>query len=147
MQQCSLRWKDPFVLTGERSGDREVLKAVFGGGLTREERDGMPPERRPKPVMAWKSENSLAASRTWKGIAAFMWRVVVAAVGAAFLIGPMWLMMLNTALYTGLISTTIFVTVFGFLMACVLQEPKDVLSSTAAYAAVLVVFVGLTTGS
>ena len=58
----------------------------------------------------------------------------------------MWLMVLwfNT-LYTSLIATTLFVALFGLLMASVLEKPIDVMSSTAAYAAVLVVFVGLTT--
>ncbi|KAI0893043.1 hypothetical protein F4806DRAFT_478021 [Annulohypoxylon nitens] len=59
----------------------------------------------------------------------------------------MWLMMLNDGLYTALISTTVFVAVFGALMAVVLDRHMDILSSTAAYAAVLVVFVGLTSGS
>ena len=57
---------------------------------------------------------------------------------------PMWLMMLNTDLYTALISTTVFIVVFGGTMASVLEKKMEVLARTAAYAAVLVVFVGLT---
>ena len=69
---------------------------------------------------------------------------VAAAIGTAFLVTPMWLMMLNTDLYTALISTTVFIVVFGGTMASVLEKKMEVLARTAAYAAVLVVFVGLT---
>jgi hypothetical protein len=69
---------------------------------------------------------------------------MVSATGAGFLIGPMWLMMLRGELYVTLISTTVFVVVFGALAAFFLDNHAHVLSSTAAYAAVLVVFVGLT---
>lgn len=51
-------------------------------------------------------------------------------------------MMLQGGLYTSLISTTAFVSGFGILMTYFLGEGKDVLASTAAYAAALVVFVG-----
>ncbi|CAK7229985.1 hypothetical protein SCUCBS95973_007420 [Sporothrix curviconia] len=78
---------------------------------------------------------------------AYLGRVAVAFVGAAFLIGPMWLMMLRNTLYTGLIWTTVFVSVFGILSAYWVVDYTSVLSATAAYAAVLVVFVGLTTPS
>jgi hypothetical protein len=69
-------------------------------------------------------------------------RLLTAAVGAVFLIGPMWLMVLHHTRYTSLISTSVFVGVFGMLMARSLEKPMEVLTSTAAYAAVLVVFVG-----
>lgn len=68
-------------------------------------------------------------------------------VGGIFLIAPMWLMALHNTLYTSLIATTVCVALFGLLMASVLEKPTDVMSSTAAYAAVLVVFVGLTTSN
>ena len=95
---------------------------------------------RPEPVGGTRDENF---QRAWA--AGFRHRVGAAAVGGIFLIGPMWLMVLHKTRYTVLISTTIFVTVFGLLMALVLDKLMDVLSSTAAYAAVLVVFVGLST--
>lgn len=55
----------------------------------------------------------------------------------------MWLMALETTLYWNLTTTTIFVVLFGFAVVFRLERPMDVLSTTAAYAAVLVVFVGL----
>ena len=72
----------------------------------------------------------------------FHGRLLMAAVGGVFLIGPMWLMVLHHTHYTALVSTSAFVIIFGVLMASYLNRPMDVLSSTAAYAAVLVVFVG-----
>lgn len=56
----------------------------------------------------------------------------------------MWLMVLHRTLYTALVSTTVFVVIFALAMALFLDGLKDVLSSTAAYSVVLVVFVGLT---
>ncbi|KAL4909731.1 hypothetical protein BDW74DRAFT_143611 [Aspergillus multicolor] len=72
-------------------------------------------------------------------------RILTAIVGGAFLIGPMWLMVLHNTKYTALVSTSVCVLAFGVLMASALEKPMEVLSSTAAYAAVLVVFVGTNT--
>lgn len=52
-------------------------------------------------------------------------------------------MVLHNTMWTGLISTSVFVVVFGVLVAWFLEDKEKVLASTAAYAAVLVVFVGL----
>ena len=72
--------------------------------------------------------------------------------GGVFLVGPMWLMVLQNELYTTLISTTGFVFGFGLVLSLVptfVDGAKvgldTVMSATAAYAAVLVVFVGTTT--
>lgn len=78
-------------------------------------------------------------------------RLGMAIVGGAFLIGPMWLMVLRNELYTTLITTTAFV--FGFALVISIVPTfvdgatlgmEAVMSVTAAYAAVLVVFVGTT---
>jgi hypothetical protein len=66
----------------------------------------------------------------------------MAAIGGAFLIGPMLLMVLHKTLLTTLLTSSICVFAFGLLMAMFLEKPFDVLSATAAYAAVLVVFIG-----
>lgn len=68
----------------------------------------------------------------------------MAASGAILLLGPMWLMVLHKTVYTGLITTTVCVAILGCLCSMILEKPLDVLSATSAYAAVLVVFVGLT---
>lgn len=50
-------------------------------------------------------------------------------------------------LYATYISTTVFVAVFGLIMAYFLEKYTEILSSAAAYAAALVVFVGLAVNS
>jgi hypothetical protein len=140
--------RDPFYVTGERLVDRNMLKFAMKG----RENDADPLVRaknvgeweagnvRPEPIGGTRDENY---QRAWmKG---FRHRVGAAVIGGIFLLGPMWLMVLHKTRYTALVSTTVFVSVFGLLMALVLDKLMDVLSSTAAYAAVLVVFVGLTT--
>ena len=78
---------------------------------------------------------------------AFLERLAMAIFGGIFLVGPMWLMVLKSDRYTVLISTSVFVLGFAILMAVVLYKDTmvTVMSATAAYAAVLVVFVGTTT--
>lgn len=68
----------------------------------------------------------------------------MAFVAAFMLVAPMWLMVLHNTVYTGLVTTTACVAFIGAFLSYVLEKPMDVLSGTAAYAAVLVVFVGLT---
>lgn len=72
----------------------------------------------------------------------FQRRLLAAAIGGVFLIGPMWVMVLVNSSLTSLLVTTFSVTFFGLVMASSLKDHKDVTASTAAYAAVLVVFVG-----
>ncbi len=68
---------------------------------------------------------------------------VMATLGGVFVVAPMWLMVLHNTMFTGLAATTVCVGLFGIVMTALLKEPKDILSGTAAYAAILVVFVGL----
>ncbi|KAN0098875.1 hypothetical protein V8E51_014538 [Hyaloscypha variabilis] len=86
------------------------------------------------------SNRKLATKRFYR-------RLRTAALSGVFLLGPMWLMALHPELRTVLVSTTIAVVLFGFGMSWFLEKEPDVLASTAAYAAVLVVFVGLNTNS
>ncbi|KAE9371830.1 hypothetical protein N431DRAFT_492117 [Stipitochalara longipes BDJ] len=140
--------RDPFYVTGERIVDRCMLNAAMRGKenpddplrLTQSIGQWETGNFRPEPVGGTRDENF---QRAW--ITAFHQRVGAAVVGGIFLIGPMWLMVLHKTRYTALISTTVFVTAFGLMMALFLDQKMDVLSSTAAYAAVLVVFVGLNT--
>jgi len=71
-------------------------------------------------------------------------RILIAAGGGLFLIAPMWIMVLHNTRWTALASTSAFVAMFGTVMAFWNRDPKDIVSSTAAYAAVLVIFVGAT---
>lgn len=130
---------DPFHITAELGLDRTILDAALGD-IERRDHDSM----RSTFVRNWEhglgtilpSRSDSRSKRLWS-------RIMVSLVGAGFLIGPMWLMMLKTGTYVALLSTSAFVVVFGIMMAAVLDEHIQVLSSTAAYAAVLVVFVGL----
>lgn len=138
--------KDPFCISGEKILDRNMLKSAMMGkpadSLEWAQSAGKweTGDEQPKPVGGRRYDNY---QRNW--IEGFERRVLAAVIGGIFLIGPMWLMVLHKKLYTALVSTTVFVCVFGLLMALLLDKLMDVLSSTAAYAAALVVFVGLTT--
>lgn len=71
----------------------------------------------------------------------FLKRVSMAAIGRTFLIGPMLIMILHKSLLTALLTSSICVAVFGAVLAFALDELFNVLSGTAAYGAILVVFV------
>lgn len=139
---------DPFYITGERFVERQMMQVAMDG--MENEAD---PLRWAKSANRWETAldrpepvGGTRGGNYWKAwVKGFQQRVSVAAVGGAFLIGPMWLMVLHRTLYTALVSTTVFVALFGLIMALWLDKPMDVMSATAAYAAVLVVFVGLTT--
>jgi hypothetical protein len=73
---------------------------------------------------------------------AFLQRTVVSFIGGAFLVVPMWIMVVTASQLASLVSTSVFVFVWGLMAAYALSDPIAVLSTTAAYAAVLVVFVG-----
>lgn len=134
--------RDPFLVTGDRQVCRIGFDAAEAAGLGNDM----------KLQYVWNWEESklyrpICDTRSTKRTREFAYRVVVAATGGAFLIGPMWLMVLHNTLYTVLVSTTVCVVAFGLMMAYILEKYMDILSSTAAYAAVLMVFVGLIVGS
>jgi hypothetical protein len=153
MEERSKSIRDPFLATGEYNIDNYVLDCNIDQALA----NAIANDPKAKPAASLKPwecpdsehQESICGTRnaniakTW--YLGFKYRVLLAAVGGAFLIGPMWLMVLQSGLYTTLITTTAFVAGFGILMAYCLEEGKDVLGSTAAYAAVLVVFVGAST--
>jgi hypothetical protein len=149
MSKRSEQPRDPFLVTGERQVDRYVLSQIIGNRYNELPDD----DKKEKLVEPWEPNGGdsnpivlprpLAVQKMWW--VAFGGRVLIAVLGGSFLIAPMWIMILHKTVYTGLIGTTVFVTAFGFVMAGALDQKMDVLSSTAAYAAVLVVLVGLTT--
>lgn len=69
-------------------------------------------------------------------------KVAMAMIGGSFLIAPMLIMVLYPGLVTSLVTTSACVFGFGLVMSIFLDAPFEVLSGTAAYAAVLVVFIG-----
>lgn len=140
--------RDPFYVTGERFVDRCILQVAM-----RDKENEADPLHWTKATGRWETgdiqPDPIGGTRdgnfrqAW--VKGFRRRIGVATIGGIFLIVPMWLMVLHNTLYTALVSTTVFVAMFGLLMALFLEKLMDVLSTTAAYAAVLVVFVGLTT--
>ncbi|KAH8800459.1 hypothetical protein F5884DRAFT_686198 [Xylogone sp. PMI_703] len=144
MEKRSKSARDPFLATGEYNIDNYVLNCNIDDELVQMI------ETQQWSLKRWEEKNEKAepicgtrgsnVSKMWQ--LGFRRRVAVAAMGGAFLLGPMWLMVLKKGLYISLISTTAFVTGFGLIMAYFLDQEKDVLASTAAYAAVLVVFIG-----
>ena len=148
MEGRSKSFRDPFLASGEYLVDKYIFD------------ESLPPEAweqhfTPTPSMCeWERDkhnaSEICGTRGYNlsktGFKNLRKRIAVAGIGGIYLIGPMWLMVLHNTLYTVLISTTVLVATFGFTMACYLDAERDVLASTAAYAAVLVVFVG-TSGS
>ena len=74
----------------------------------------------------------------------FFSRLKMALFGGSTLITPMLIMRLHPTLLTELLTTSLFVVVVGLILAWYMKDAdkKDILGATAAYAAVLVVFVG-----
>ncbi|KAH8587229.1 hypothetical protein B0O99DRAFT_527176, partial [Bisporella sp. PMI_857] len=149
MTACSTRERDPFLASGEYWIDHAVLlDAIASVG-----QDFISfPFETIRSTDSWrdKKDNSGISEARNQGnrklaSKSFRKRLWIAVLGGAFLLGPMWLMVLHHTLYTALVSTTVAVALFGLLMAWRLERDTDVLASTAAYAAVLVVFVGLDT--
>ena len=147
MNTCSERVSDPFLATSENYIDMLVLyhnmdrisedfyltkfKQVDSLGKWKGDEDSA--------AIGGTRHNTLETSRLQN----FYKRLGIAAFGGVFLLAPMWLMVLHHTTYTSLISTTVCVALFGVIMAVYMETVSDVLASTAAYAALLVVFVGL----
>jgi hypothetical protein len=74
---------------------------------------------------------------------AFWSRLMAAVVGAMFLVGPMWLLALRRDLLTHLGMSTGFVFAFGLTLVFFVERTDQVFAGTSAYAAVLMVFVGI----
>ncbi|KAH7275752.1 hypothetical protein B0J15DRAFT_540752 [Fusarium solani] len=74
----------------------------------------------------------------------FLGRLAMAIFGGAALVVPMLIMSLRPSKLTGLLTTSLFVVGVAVALAWFMKDaaPKDILAATAAYAAVLVVFVG-----
>ncbi|KAH6635769.1 hypothetical protein F5144DRAFT_545953 [Chaetomium tenue] len=150
---------DPFILTTRRMPDYELIQK--GDIDFRDYAQTLPPEEifddyHDLPQFPQRSQTWDDVDRTSGGRGArlrqtewqlFLERLIMAFTGGAFLVGPMLLMVLVNTLVASLATTAVCVLAFGLVMSLVLEKKFDVLSSTAAYAAVLVVFIGTSTGS
>lgn len=74
----------------------------------------------------------------------FVRRLLTALLGGLALIGPMLIMRLHPTLLTQLLTASLFILAFGCVLAWFLENTDEtyIASASAAYAAVLVVFVG-----
>lgn len=157
---------DPFVLSTDLTMQRASLQEVqrewqerHGNSLTQQGRDQFTTDMRllteelaldrpldNKPIKRFGGETRTEkAKQDW--IQEYTEKVAMAVTGGAFLIAPMLVMVLHPGLVTSLVTTSACVFAFGLVMAIFLKAPFDVLSATAAYAAVMVVFIGTGTGS
>lgn len=87
--------------------------------------------------------------RLWKeqrSVSKLLNRIRMALFGGVVVVAPMLVMALHRTLLTTLLTTSLVVLVVGLVLAWMMDtaEPKDILTATAAYAAILVVFVGTT---
>jgi hypothetical protein len=158
---CALRGKmnDPFILTTERARDLTSLmevgkdwlrKAQYSDGdgylISKLEEDINRLEILPPPKDEGQPEELFGGSRNVMNREAEnnrrLKRLSMATIGGGFLITPMLIMVLHKNLLATLLTTSLFVVAFGLVMVRFGDAPFDVLSGTAAYAAVLVVFVG-----
>lgn len=82
-----------------------------------------------------------AKEKKWQ---AFLSRLAMALFGGAALIAPMLIMTLHQSKLTSLLTTSLFVVAVAVFSAWWMEDAtsKDIVGATAAYAAVLVVFVG-----
>ena len=73
-------------------------------------------------------------------------RIRMALFGGIVVVVPMLIMTLHRTLLTTLLTTSLFVLAFGLILAFSMdsQVPGDILTATAAYAAIMVVFLGTT---
>ncbi|KAF1951815.1 hypothetical protein CC80DRAFT_495708, partial [Byssothecium circinans] len=141
VQTTAHRVDDPFTVDCRRLADADVLKKGLACISDRGEewKDVAFPKSRDKKNSPWSIGGG---NRKQKYTTARIDRFLFGIIGGTLLVGPMWLMVLHKTKMTGLISTTVFVFAFILLMVYQLDTPFTVLAATAAYAAVLVVFVG-----
>ena len=86
----------------------------------------------------------IQASKTLDRLARFF----VAMAGALFILVPMYVMAIHQDQIKNLITTTVAVVLFAIASSVALRTTNDqTLAATSGYAAVLMVFVGLTTQS
>lgn len=143
MKECALRGydDDPFILRTSRTLDRDVLKDaglvpghLLPSGQLPLAEDAQDPQLRTR---GRNINNEIARSRSRVS------RVLLAAAGGLSLIGPMLIMANVLGKVASLVTTCVSMLIFVIFIAFFTElGPNEVLGTTAAYAAVLVVFVG-----
>jgi VIT1/CCC1 family predicted Fe2+/Mn2+ transporter len=134
--------KDPFKLVTSKALDQKIMEeADIALPLHREDlRDLRRPYDSANPQLPGDSRARIVHEREAQAI---IKRFCVAFVGGMALLIPMIIMVLHKDLLTTLLVVSVSVILFAVLIAIYShQSPVDILTLTAAYAAVLVVFVG-----
>lgn len=152
--------EDPFVVSALKEEDMTLLLQVqdeflikwsasspFQFLVSEFDEDTRAGGKRAQPSRPRRNRETRSVTNKREKVEAFLERLGMACLSGAFLIGPMLLMVLNAGKLTSLLTPSICVFAFGIAMAMFLDNSFDVLSATAAYAAVFVVFVGTSTGS
>jgi hypothetical protein len=100
MLECSRRPRDPFLATGERKVDRyvtrKIIRKIVGGDCIEDidiDELGIW-EEIPLPIGDTRGN---VISNAWRK--GFLDRLLLAAVGAFLLLGPMWLMVLHNSMF------------------------------------------------
>lgn len=150
MNECAGRKKDPFVMQSSKCLEAAILREHLAGIRPTVVQNaqysfdssfaGPKDTEDPEYVGGYRTKTNQETK-----LRAFSVRLAMAAIGWAFIVGPILVMVLHNSRTTALCTTSVCVFAFGVLVARALEKPFDVLSATAAYAAVLVVFVGTTT--
>lgn len=94
----------------------------------------------------WRNDFKAKHEVNREGQKDFLSRVAMALFGGVALVVPMLIMTLHPTKLTTLLTTSVFVFAVAIALAWFMydSQPKDIMAATAAYAAVLVVFVGAT---
>lgn len=143
MEECALRGydKDPCLLKSSRALDREIMKVV---GLIHNHvlpKGDLPMARDTEQPQLLGSSRNRAKRSAFKQKR--LLRFAMAASGGLLLVVPMLIMAAVPGKLSSLVTTSVAMLIFATLVTLVTElGPNDVLATTAAYAAVLVVFVG-----
>jgi hypothetical protein len=148
MTKFSRERNDPFIASHERLHDKFFLdKELERRGKTQADFKELKPDAMAtgpwEKMTEGRGARPIASTRTEALRKAFWSRIGGALIGGAFLIGPMWGLVLKREVYFHLGLTTGCVSAFGFLMAWYLNTLEAVFAATLAYAAVLIVVVGV----
>ena len=150
MNECAGRKKDPFVMQSSKCLEAAILREHLSGIRPTVVQNaqynfdssfaGPKHTENPEYVGGYRTKTNQETK-----LKAFSVRLAMAAIGWAFIVGSILVMVLHSSRIKALCTTSVYVLASGVSVARALEKPFDVLSATAAYAAVLVVFVGTTT--
>lgn len=137
---------DPFRVSGERFQEKWLLRKLMHEKLKPMSSFNWR-KQAAKPTGPWEDGEGLMRPIGGTRGEAFrhaLWsRAFGALAAAAFLVGPMWALALKQNIYLQLGVTTGCIFAFGLVMVVAVSTLEAVFAATLAYAAVLMVFVGV----